>query len=249
LATLLDGEVATVTVYADNDTPEAYTVEAMIDVDLDGLRQAFKRAYAFENAIFNFDAQAPFPTAVCTLHVDRSIKRITYTLDEDYDATNTSWAEIVRGPRGEGNCPSYVTLAYLTPDITPAQREVFCLVYDEDDRLLGFQEGERDARRVCKAPSRSFCERVNASKEAALAITGFAGTTVGTAVGTATVTGTTVVAHSSGAAILTGSAGYVAGTLGTIGTTILGLVTAPATIAATTVSVVVVGGAVYLCSE
>ena len=141
-------------------------------------------------------------------------------------------------------------LAYLTPDMTAAQRAMFCLLADDaDGSIAGFEQGPRDAYGLCEAPTAKVCEMVNASKEAALAIAGFSSGAVGGAIGTTTVTGTTVVMHSSGAAILTGSSGYVAGTLGTLGTTVLGVLTAPLFVTAAAVSVVAVGGAVYVCRE
>ncbi|WP_018000112.1 hypothetical protein [Paracoccus sp. N5] len=48
---------------------------------------------------------------------------------------------------------------------------------------------------------------------------------------------------------MTGSSGYFAGTLGTISTSVLAGLTAPATVTAAAVSVVAVGGAVYVCWE
>ena len=36
-----------------------------------------------------------------------------------------------------------MTLAYLTPDMTSAQRELFCLVYDDEtSELLGIQRSK-----------------------------------------------------------------------------------------------------------
>ncbi len=60
------------------------------------------------------------------------------------------------------------------------------------------------------------------SKQAAL-LSGAAGGSAAAAAAVAQATGTTVVAHSSGAVILTGSGGYIAGTLGTaiVGPTIV----------------------------
>lgn len=68
-----------------------------------------------------------------------------------------------------------------------------------------------------------MCERVNASKDVALAVTGL-GTGVATGT-TATMStlGYTAVTHSSGAVILTGSAGFVPGTLGTAAASALGI--------------------------
>ena len=70
----------------------------------------------------------------------------------------------------------------------------------------------------------------------------------GAALGTTIVT-TTAVAHSSGAIILTGSAGYICGTLGTIGASTIAALTAPATLVAADTSVIALGEAGHYCSE
>ena len=66
----------------------------------------------------------------------------------------------------------------------------------------------------------------------------------GAALGTTIVT-TTAVAHSSGAIILMGSAGYICGTLGTIGASTIAALTAPATLVAET-SVIALGEAGHI---
>lgn len=249
LSALLDGRIATITIYNRDATPEDYEIETTIEVDLANLRMAFSAAETFESEVFGIDLDAPLDwTEMCTIRENGVERRISYTYDEIFEAEAISYKEAFLGTSW-GSCPSYVALAYLAPNMTNSQRNMFCLVVDEDDGIVGLQTGEQDAYRVCKEPSRSFCERVNDSKEAALGITGFAAGAVGSAVGTTAATGTTVVAHSSGAAILTGTSGYIAGTLGTIGTAALGVLTAPATITAATVSVIAVGGTVYVCSE
>lgn len=251
LERLLDGRNAQVAIYDRGATPDNYTELTTIDVDLRRLQRAFDHANTFTAEVFGVDLEVAGELAeMCTLHFDGEDRRISYAYDEEFDAGNTTFREALRGAKGSGNCPSYVTLSYLTPEMTSAQRNLFCLTYDEEtDELVGIRQGKRDAYRSCKEPSKSVCELVNDSKEAALAITGFASGAVGSAVGASAVTGTAVVAHSSGAAILTGTSGYIAGTLGTIGTAALGVLTAPATITAATVSVIAVGGAVYVCSE
>lgn len=98
-------------------------------------------------------------------------------------------------------------------------------------------------------PRLSTCEIVNATKEEAALLVGLGG---GAAAGTTIVTttaGITAVAHSSGAIILTGSAGYIGGTLGTIGASTIATLSAPATLVAAGTSVIALGGAVYYCSE
>ena len=72
--------------------------------------------------------------------------------------------------------------------------------------------------------------------------TGVAGAGVATGVGLK-VAGVTAVAHSSGAAIAaTASSGYLAGTLGAVGT-VAGFITAPATLVVGGVAVAAAGGA------
>ena len=76
------------------------------------------------------------------------------------------------GPKGI-ECPGYVTLNTIlrdmTPDITYAQTEPFCLVYDaQRQTYTGIAVGRRDARLLCKEPGRSLCQRVNDTKDAAM---------------------------------------------------------------------------------
>ncbi|HHW34025.1 MAG TPA: hypothetical protein GXX24_07780 [Paracoccus solventivorans] len=251
LLTLLNGESATVTIYERDATPDNYTSVTQIEVDLAELPASLNRSRKFNAEIYGVNPEIhEEPVELCDLHIDGIQRRISYTYDEDFDIENTSFREDLWGIKGGGSCPSYVALAYLTPELTSAQRSIFCLAYDsKKDTITGIQQGEQDAYRVCKAPSRSMCQRVNAAKDAGIAIASFAAGSVGTAIGATTVTGTTVVMHSSGAAILTGSAGYVAGTLGTVGTSALGILTAPAAAPVAAISLVAVGGAVYLCSD
>jgi hypothetical protein len=89
---------------------------------------------------------------------------------------------------------------------------------------------------VCDVAN-STVAKVTGGAAAATAVTGSALTTLGIV----------TVAHSSGAAIATGAAGYVAGTLGSIGATALGVVTAPATIVAATATAAAIGGTLAYC--
>lgn len=142
-------------------------------------------------------------------------------------------------------CNSKVIIDHLSQELPAREVSGYCLASAEDDSWL-LVPGEQNFRGRCK---QTTCEMVNATKAEAAALAGtMTGLTVGATTATAA-TGTTVVAHSSGALILTGSSGYIAGTLGAAGTTILGILTAPATLTAAAVSVVAVGGAVYLCQE
>ncbi|WP_370313282.1 hypothetical protein [Sagittula sp.] len=249
LSPLLQGKTATFAIFKTAEEGGDPKQDATINVPLEGLAEAYDRAIGFTASVMGATPSDFIATEMCTFRENGRDRRLKYTYDEDFDVANVTFRESTMGPKFGGTCPAYVTQAYLMPDATYSQRNMFCLLTNEDEELAGFQLGERDAYGRCEEPSKSFCERVNNSKEAALAITGFGAGAVGASVGTAAVTGTTVVAHSSGALIVTGSAGYIGGTLGTIGTVALGVLTAPATITAAAVSVVAVGGSVIVCSE
>lgn len=193
--------------------------------------------------------QIPYEFAeYCLTNIQSEPVHVFFDAEEDTLYENYTFREIFFGGTDNITCPAFVTLRLLTPKLTDMERSVFCLSYDEEqDTLVGFSEGERDAYLICKEPSVPLCDRVNATKDEVLAIVGIgAGATAG-ASAAASAAGVTAVTHSSGAVILTGSSGYIAGTLGTVGSGLLAVLTAPATLTAAAVSVVAVGGAVYVC--
>lgn len=245
---LLSGQTAEIALFPRVDATNDARAVATVELSLRNLHQAFESAAAFNAELLGYDPEEMVETHTCGFKFDGDDRRISYVYDEEYDAENSSFREIILGPEG-GDCPSYVVLAYAAPDATNAQHKLFCLSYDKTtEQYLGFEEGVQNAYGLCKQPKRSFCERVSASTTAAASIAGFGSGVVGSAVGSANVAGVSVVAHSSGAYILTGTSGYIAGTLGTIGASALAVLTAPATIAGAAVSVVALGGAVYVCS-
>lgn len=196
-----------------------------------------------------FDTSADLQ--MCRTSTDGKGMFVVFDKSEDAFRKNYSFRDSFFGASDNISCPGFVSLRIVTPLLTDEERELFCLVYNkESDTISGFSQGKRDAYLRCKEPSKPLCERVNDSKEWAFGIAGFGAGTAAAAAGTqaaATAAGVTAVVHSSGAVILTGSAGYIAGTLGTIGATALGILTAPATLAAATITLVAAGGAVYAC--
>ncbi len=189
------------------------------------------------------------PTA-CWTSVSGERRALLYESTDPVLRESQSYRERLFGGRGRITCPGYVTLRAMTPDLTDAERAPFCLQYDRPARTYsGFVVGVRDAYVGCRKPSRTFCERVNATKAGALALASFGAGIVSGANTAATAAGVTAVEHASGAIILTGSGGYIAGTLGTLASGALSVLTAPATVTATAVTVVAVGGAVYVCSD
>jgi hypothetical protein len=184
--------------------------------------------------------------AECTSSIKGQSVRLTYS-SLDYFKEDTTLRDLAVS-RKRGVCPGYVVLQHMAPALTDKQRETFCLDFDAKARTYrGISLGQRDAYGECSAPGK-VCEFVNAKKDAALTITGLAAGASGGATAAATAAGVTAVTHSSGAIILTGSAGYIGGTLGTIGAGAVAVLTAPAVLAGAAVSLVAVGGAVYVCA-
>ena len=137
-------------------------------------------------------------------------------------------------------CPSYVVLRALTPDLTDAQRQPFCLQH-QDDAVIGYDLGQRNAYGRCKAPRRGVCQRVNATRDAALGLA--SGAARRTFAGVETVR-----TLPGGAVVLQGAKGRVVDALGMIGGAAASLGSSPAIVTGAAVSVVAVGGAVYACS-
>jgi len=141
-------------------------------------------------------------------------------------------------------CDSRTLIRYLSQTIPAHEIDGYCLSEPGDFGFL-LIPGERSFRGRC---TRSTCERVNATADTAVG----AARTIATAAAD-TYFGesdrTTAILHASGAAILSGQASALAATLGQVGTAVGTALAAPGVLAATAVSVVAVGGAVYVCRD
>ncbi len=149
------------------------------------------------------------------------------------------------GPKGEVSCPGLVTLRALTPELDDAERAGFCLQWDDAaGTYLGYAPGKRDAFLNCRAPSRSFCERVNGSATAA-------GRIVGNSAALAQDMQARAEALPGGAVVLQGQGEKLGRGLARMGAEALGMAATanPVTLTAVAVSAVAVGGAVYMCSD
>lgn len=157
-----------------------------------------------------------------------------------YDPEAEVWSSFrERRLSGRKTCPGKVVIAHMMPGLTEDERSMFCAVYDrkaEEYRTVA--EGPRDAYGRCARASRA-CRIVNATKREALEIAA-----LGAGVATAGVTAAT---NRAGALILTGQASAVAGALSEVGSAAAAAVSAPGVLAGAAVSVVVIGGAVYVC--
>jgi hypothetical protein len=148
-------------------------------------------------------------------------------------------------------CDPAAVLRHFTPDLVDGDRAAFCLVRAETEdgtpTFAGFSEGPRDDDLLCTTPTGRLCERVNAARDAALDIAGLGDTADARDTAGAAAEGIRSLRDRAGATILTGTGGAGATTLSNLGASALAAVTAPAAVAAGVVSVVAIGGAVYVC--
>jgi hypothetical protein len=127
----------------------------------------------------------------------------------------------------------------MMPGLSDGERAMFCAVYDDGEgQYRTVAEGPRDAYGRCAKPSRA-CRFVNATKDEVLSI-GALGRDMAVA-------GVQSARNSAGALVLSGKAGVLAGALGEAGGAAVAALTAPGVLAGAAASVVVVGGAVYVC--
>ena len=150
--------------------------------------------------------------------------------------------------RGQ-TCPGAVVITYLMPDLSAQEREVFCANYDPETGSHSLPaQGRRDSLGRCVEPSRT-CALVNTTKQEAMALMGL-GQKAEDADGPGFLSSSiSAVTHSSGAMILSGNAGALSGMLTSAGTTLGAAISAPAVLVGAAASVVVIGGAVYLCND
>ncbi len=184
----------------------------------------------------------------CMTSVAGTPMSLHYNPDDPRVVENTTRREAWLGDWGAITCPGFVTLRALTPELTDDERGSFCLSYDHEAKTYsGYAPGERNAFAICRAPSKSFCERVEDSSRAALDLSRFAART---AQGVArTAANVSVLTQGNGAVLLSGTATDVASTLGQLGISAVTTWLAPAQLGVAAVTVLAVGGVVYVCSE
>ncbi|MBU2957415.1 hypothetical protein Q4511_11835 [Paracoccus sp. 1_MG-2023] len=172
----------------------------------------------------------------CSARIEGKEVALAYDPDEA-KALAASRRERIATRLGRDECPSYVVLRALTPNLDDAERAPFCLRREDDD-VLGIDLGRRDAWGACSAPSRSVCERVNAAKGAAGAITAAARGAAG---------GMERLPDGSGAVILSGTGGAISSALTAMGGAAATVAASPVLLTGAAASVVAVGGTVYAC--
>ena len=138
-------------------------------------------------------------------------------------------------------CDSGVLYDYLATTIPDNDIEGYCLTESPDSGYF-LVPGERNFRGICKT---TFCEKVNTTKDQGKAV---ARSMTASLVENARTTGLNAIKHGSGALIMSGTASSISTSLGTASSTAITALSTPAVLGAAAVSVVAVGGAVYMCS-
>lgn len=139
-------------------------------------------------------------------------------------------------------CLSGVLYDYLATTVPDSQIDGYCLTQDAETGYF-LVPGERNFRGLCRT---TVCERVNTTKAETVAVSK---SIASSAVATVTDPAAAVaVAHKSGAMILSGSASTLIANIGNTSSTVVTALSTPAALTAVGVSVLAVGGAVYMCS-
>lgn len=194
--------------------------------------------------VISVTSAAQAAPAQCTTKIEGEEVTIFY---DDAEPTYSSFRE--RYFTRSRTCPGAVVITYLMPDLTAEERLVFCANYDPKTRSHSLPaQGNRDSFGRCETPSKT-CKLVNTTRDSALSLAG-----IGEQAEEGTLTGRlsstlTAVTHSSGAMVLSGNAGSITSLLSSAGATVGTALSAPAVLAGAAASVVVIGGAVYLCSD
>lgn len=139
-------------------------------------------------------------------------------------------------------CDSETTIAFLGAVLAVDQIDRYCLSYDAETEGFLLAPGVRNFRGRCQ---KTICDRVNLAQGQ---VTGFLGGMM-QAVLAPPQTGLLGLTHSSGAMLLTGQRSVLLETLGTSATSVTAALSTPAAMTAAAVTVMTVGGAVYVCSE
>lgn len=190
----------------------------------------------------------------CLTSIGGEKRPLVYDPDEPNVRANITLRERTFGGPDGIECPGFVTLNAILkgmdPDITYAEQAPFCLQFDEQRQTYtGVAVGDRTARLLCRKPSKTLCQRVNATRDTALAVAGFTAKVATGGNSAAKAAGISAVAEASGVTILSGTAGALTNAAASAGSGVAAALAAPGVLAATAVTVVVAGGALYACAE
>ena len=168
----------------------------------------------------------------------------------EFDDRNTEYRSLWEGwsPLAP-NCPSAAIIAFLKPDLPYADWLGYCVLTDETSgAYLAVVQGKSDRFGRCRETGR-VCRAVNTAKDYGLAAASNVGDVLLGSNAALRAAGVVDAPSTPGGMILNGVSGYLAGTLGTAGTTAVSIVTAPQVLIGAAAGAVVIGGAVLICKE
>jgi hypothetical protein len=139
------------------------------------------------------------------------------------------------------SCDSETIIAFLGAVLAVDQIDRYCLSYDAETDGFLLVPGVRNYRGRCQ---KTVCDRVNVAADQTTGFLGAMTQAIWTQQG-----GLLGLTHSSGAMLLTGSSSALIETVGGAATSVLAALSTPAAMTATAVTVVAVGGGVYVCRE
>lgn len=193
-------------------------------------------------------------TASCQAQVNGQEVAIDYDRKSEEARKITRREAIFRGPSrlwawtwGDlPTCNSAILMDALAED-AEGETDGQCLAWVEETQSYVLLPGDRNYRGRCIGV---VCRSVNAGKEEVAAVTSaiLSGAAERAGIGGGTSTLTTVT-NSAGALIMSGSTGHITGTLGSVGSGILGALSSPAALTAGAVTTVVGGGALFVCTD
>ena len=138
-------------------------------------------------------------------------------------------------------CDSETTIAFLGAVLAIDQIERYCLSYDAEIAGFLLVPGQRNYRGRCQ---KTVCDRVNVTADQT---TGFLGAMTRAILQQQR--GLLGLTHSSGAMLLTGQSSLLLDAVGSAATSVGAALSTPAAMTAAAVTVMTVGGAVYVCRE
>lgn len=137
---------------------------------------------------------------------------------------------------GRISCPGYVTLREILRRNAMGDDGSYCLLWDQQgDTYIGAQRGARKGNALCR---KTFCERVNETRQAtfrnanAMAVAGY-----------------DAVTQRPGAAILAATSGSMVGTLEAAGAAAMGVAVSPVAVGSMVIGSAAVGGTMWYCAE
>lgn len=146
-------------------------------------------------------------------------------------------------------CPSEAVIARLLPDTKPEDRRAYCLLSNKKTgAYLAAVVGRGDRFGRCKEEG-LVCRAVNGAKDYTKGKAVDAKETILGSRASLTATGVDLVTRGSGAMVLSGTSGNIAGILNAGATSAVEIASAPAVLGGVAAGAVVIGGALLICRE